>query len=67
MLASLPLWLVVPFPREAVLTETNAIGTTALGARLLPTPLDAEALKLLRSYVQLRILTGRAQASCGPT
>ncbi len=41
--------------REAVLTEANAIGTTALRARLLPAPLDVEALKLLRAYVHLRI------------
>ncbi len=45
--------------REAVLTEANAIGTTALRARLLPAPFDHEALGLLRSYVQLRIDTPR--------
>ena len=39
--------------REAVLNEANAIGTTALRARLLPAPYDAEALKSLREYVQL--------------
>jgi hypothetical protein len=41
--------------REAVLNEANAIGTTALRARLLPEPHRAEALKLLREYVQLRL------------
>jgi hypothetical protein len=41
--------------REAVLNEANAIGTTALRARLLPEPYRAETLKLLREYVQIRI------------
>ena len=36
--------------REAVLNEANAIGTTALRARLLPEPYRAETLKLLREY-----------------
>jgi len=46
--------------RDAVLNEANAIGTTALRARLLPAPHNAEARKLLRSYVQLRLdMTGR--------
>jgi len=34
--------------REAVLNEANAIGTTALRARLLPPPHRAETLKLLK-------------------
>jgi hypothetical protein len=41
--------------REAVLNEANAIGTTALRARLLPAPHNAECLKLLREYVQIRL------------
>src|SRR3954463_2072356 len=41
--------------RDAVLNEANAIGTTALRARLLPDPYRAEALKLLREYVQIRL------------
>jgi hypothetical protein len=41
--------------REAVLKEANAIGTTALRARLLPEPHRAETLKLLRDYVQIRL------------
>ena len=41
--------------REAVLNEANAIGTTALRARMLPKPYGAEALKLLREYVQIRV------------
>jgi hypothetical protein len=41
--------------RDAVLHEANAIGTTALRARLLPVPHNSEALKLLREYVQLRL------------
>jgi hypothetical protein len=40
--------------RDAVLAEANAIGTTALRARLLPAPHDHEALALLREYVRLR-------------
>ena len=41
--------------RDAVLNEANAIGTTALRARLLPAPHDARAVKLLRDYVQIRL------------
>jgi uncharacterized membrane protein YidH (DUF202 family) len=41
--------------RDAVLNEANAIGTTALRARLLREPQRAEVLKLLREYVQLRL------------
>jgi Protein of unknown function (DUF4239) len=41
--------------RDAVLNEANAIGTTALRARLLPGPHRTETLKLLREYVQLRL------------
>ncbi len=40
---------------EAVLNEANAIGTTALRARLLPDPHRAETIKLLREYIQLRL------------
>ncbi len=42
--------------REAVVNEANAIGTTALRARLLPAPHRAESLKLLREYAQIRII-----------
>lgn len=41
--------------REAVVTEANAIGTTVLRARLLPAPMKAESIKLLREYLQLRL------------
>src|SRR5712672_4743696 len=41
--------------RDAVLNEANAIGTTALRARLLPEPYRTESLKLLRQYVQIRL------------
>ena len=41
--------------RDAVLSEANAIGTTALRARLLPAPHSGEVLKLLREYVQIRL------------
>jgi hypothetical protein len=41
--------------REGVLNEANAIGTTALRARLLPEPHGQECLKLLQEYVRLRL------------
>jgi hypothetical protein len=41
--------------RAAVLNEANAIGTTALRARLLPEPHRTEILKLLREYVKIRV------------
>ncbi len=41
--------------RDAVLAEANAIGTTALRARLLPAPHAGQTIKLLREYVQLRL------------
>jgi hypothetical protein len=41
--------------RDAVLTEANAIGTTALRARLLPEPHRKEVLGLLRDYVNVRL------------
>jgi len=41
--------------RGALLNEANAIGTTALRARLLPPPHRAESLALLREYVKIRI------------
>jgi hypothetical protein len=41
--------------RDAVLNEANAIGGTALRARLLPAPYGPESLKLLREYVQIRM------------
>ena len=47
--------------RDAVLNEANAIGTTALRARLLPEPHRTETLKLLREYVKIRLdITQRA-------
>jgi hypothetical protein len=41
--------------RDAVANEANAIGTTALRARLLPSPHDTECLKLLNDFVQVRL------------
>lgn len=41
--------------RDAVLNEANAIGTTALRARLLPAPHGTEALNSLREYVKIRL------------
>jgi hypothetical protein len=41
--------------RVALLNEANAIGTTALRARLLPEPHRKDILKLLKEYVQIRI------------
>ncbi len=51
--------------RDSVVKEANAIGTTALRARLLPEPHRTETLKLLRDYVQIRldaIQSGRSLA-----
>ena len=41
--------------RDAVVDEANAIGTTALRARLLPEPHRSEALKLLKEYANVRL------------
>ena len=41
--------------RDAVVNEANAIGTTALRARLLPAPNRLEALNLLKEYAQVRL------------
>jgi hypothetical protein len=41
--------------RDAILTEANAIGTTALRARLLPEPHCKEVLGLLRDYANIRL------------
>jgi hypothetical protein len=50
--------------RDAVLAEANAIGTTALRARLLPSPDSTEINKLLREYVKVRLdVTQRAASA----
>ena len=49
--------------RDAVLNEANAIGTTALRARLLPESQRTETLKLLREYVQIRLEIVKGGAS----
>jgi hypothetical protein len=41
--------------RDAILAEANAIGTTALRARLLPEPHRKEVLELLRDYAKVRL------------
>jgi hypothetical protein len=41
--------------RDAVLSEANTIGTTALRARLLPPPHNTETLALLRDYVRAQL------------
>jgi hypothetical protein len=54
--------------RDAVLNEANAIGTTALRARLLPEPHRTEALRLLREYVNVRLdVTQRQTSPTKPT
>ncbi len=45
--------------RDAVLQEANAIGTTALRARLLPAPYNTNVLKLLREYTEIRLHMAR--------
>jgi hypothetical protein len=49
--------------RDAVLIEANAIGTTALRARLLPAPFGADIRKLLQEYVQIRLDLARRGSS----
>ena len=49
--------------RDALLNEANAIGTTALRARLLPDPHRSETLKLLREYLEIRLDIVRQDAS----
>ena len=49
--------------RDAVLVEANAIGTTALRARLLPAPHNGQTVKLLREYVQIRLDLSRRNAT----
>lgn len=41
--------------RDAISAEANAIGTTALRARLLPEPHRKEVLELLRDYAKVRL------------
>ena len=41
--------------RDAVANEAGAIGTTALRARLLPSPHNTECLRLLNDFVQVRL------------
>ncbi len=49
--------------RDAVVAEANAIGTTALRARLLPAPLSSESLVLLREYVRIHLAVGGRSTS----
>lgn len=49
--------------RDAILTEANAIGTTALRARLLPAPHGPEVLRLLKDYVRVRLDAARTASS----
>jgi hypothetical protein len=49
--------------RDAVLDEANAIGTTALRARLLSEPHRTEALKLLQEYAKIRLDITRQPAA----
>ncbi len=53
--------------RDGVLNEANAIGATALRARLLPAPHDKEVLRLLKQYVQLRLTLAHDLRSSGET
>jgi len=48
---------------SGVVDEANAIGTTALRARLLPEPHAGDVKQLLRDYVQLRIDASRIRAN----
>ena len=46
--------------RMLVVDEANAIGTAELRARMLPQPYSADAQRLLRDYVQARLLFHRS-------
>ena len=48
--------------RQALLDESNAIGTTYLRAAMLPEPRRSEVRRLLREYVEQRIV-GRQEGS----
>ena len=52
--------------RDALLNEANAVGTTALRARLLPAPYNTECLKLLREYIQIRLDIARSIVPSSP-
>jgi hypothetical protein len=52
--------------RQAVLEESNAIGTTYLRARLLPEPERSEIMDLLRKYTELR-MQGMTEAKVAET
>jgi hypothetical protein len=41
--------------RQALLSETNAIGTTYLRTAMIPEPMRSESQKLLREYVDVRL------------
>ena len=49
--------------RDAMLEDANAIGTTALRARLLPQPYSSATLKLLLEYTQLRLKVSQPNVS----
>jgi hypothetical protein len=53
--------------RDAVLNEANAIGTTALRARLLAEPYRTDSLKLLKEYVQIRLDIAQSDRSLAET
>ena len=46
--------------RDAIVNEANAISTTALRARLLPTPNRSEVVNLLREYAEARLQATRS-------
>lgn len=48
--------------KQAVLQETNAIGTTWLRSQMLPAPYAAEVESLLKHYVEIRIKGGTAES-----
>ncbi|MGJ0510276.1 MAG: hypothetical protein ACR652_24790 [Methylocystis sp.] len=52
--------------REALLKESNAIGTAALRARLLPAPHNAACVTLLREYIGVRVELAKAISQPAP-
>ncbi|SKA04712.1 hypothetical protein SAMN02745126_03309 [Enhydrobacter aerosaccus] len=41
--------------RQSVVDEANAIGTAGLRARLLPAPINADSVALIKDYLQIRV------------
>lgn len=52
--------------RKIVVEEANAIGTAEMRVRLLPSPHDAELVRLLQGYARTRLAYGQSRATDKP-